>query len=70
MRNSATGPGALTDDGCAVEVYRRLRPAGEPEIIHAEIPAGATIRNLSIGLRPVLAKTLCAVTLRFHRMVG
>jgi len=27
-------------------------------------------RNLSSGLRPVLAKTLCAVTLRFHRTVG
>jgi len=28
------------------------------------------LRNLSSGLRPVLAKTLCAVTLRFHRTVG
>lgn len=49
MHNQASGPGAITDDGCAVELYRRLKSDGEPEIIHAAIPAGATILELGAG---------------------
>jgi SAM-dependent methyltransferase len=28
-----TGPGAITPDGCAVELYRRMDARGEPEIV-------------------------------------
>jgi SAM-dependent methyltransferase len=43
------GPGELTADGCSVEVYRALPPAGEPELIHAAIPAGARVLDLGCG---------------------
>ncbi len=49
MRNTATGPGSITEDGCAVDIYRRLAAAGEPEIIHGAIPPGATILELGAG---------------------
>jgi len=35
--------GAFTADGCSVEVYRLLPPGDEPEIVHAAVPAGASI---------------------------
>ena len=44
-----TGPGVITPDGCAVELYRLLPPMGEPEIVHAAIPAGAAILELGAG---------------------
>jgi hypothetical protein len=44
-----TGPGTITPDGCAVEYYALLEPSGEPERIHAAIPAGATILELGAG---------------------
>jgi SAM-dependent methyltransferase len=44
-----TGPGVITPDGCAVELYRMLPPMGEPEIVHAAIPAGAGILELGAG---------------------
>lgn len=44
-----TGPGVITPDGCAVEFYRLLPPMGEPEIVHAAIPAGADILELGAG---------------------
>jgi SAM-dependent methyltransferase len=44
-----SGPGALTPDGCAVEFYAALPPAGEPEIVHAAIPQGASILELGAG---------------------
>lgn len=43
------GPGAITDDGCAVELYRRLPVGAEPEIVHAAVPPGATILELGAG---------------------
>jgi SAM-dependent methyltransferase len=39
----------ITADGCSVEVYRLLPPAGEPEIVHAAAPAGASILELGCG---------------------
>jgi SAM-dependent methyltransferase len=43
------GPGAITPDGCAVELYALLPPMGEPEIVHAAVPAGASILELGAG---------------------
>ncbi|TNC26150.1 class I SAM-dependent methyltransferase [Amycolatopsis alkalitolerans] len=38
-----------TADGSPVEVYRLLPPAGEAEIVHAAIPAGAAVLDLGCG---------------------
>jgi len=48
MRNGA-GPGVITPDGCSVDLYALLPPMGEPEIVHAAIPAGASILELGAG---------------------
>lgn len=44
-----TGPGAITADGCAVAVYRKLPPMGEAEIVHAAVPPGAEVLDLGCG---------------------
>lgn len=43
------GPGTITPDGCAVELYRRIPARGEPEIILAAVPAGSTVLELGSG---------------------
>jgi SAM-dependent methyltransferase len=54
-----TGPGEITNDGCAVDFYALLPALGEPEIVHAAVPPGATILELGCGagrvLRPLAA---------------
>ncbi|WP_329247618.1 class I SAM-dependent methyltransferase [Streptomyces sp. NBC_01478] len=45
-----TGPGAITPDGCAVELYSRLSVGAEPDIITAAVPAGARILELGSGV--------------------
>jgi SAM-dependent methyltransferase len=45
-----TGPGAITPDGCAVELYSRLTVGDEPDIISAAVPAGAHILELGSGV--------------------
>ncbi|WP_440557175.1 class I SAM-dependent methyltransferase [Streptomyces sp. SCPE 10] len=45
-----TGRGAITPDGCAVEVYSRLPAGPEPDIIAAAVPAGAHILELGSGV--------------------
>jgi SAM-dependent methyltransferase len=45
-----TGPGAITPDGCAVDLYARLPVREEPEIIAAAVPAGASILELGSGV--------------------
>ncbi|MFB7619924.1 class I SAM-dependent methyltransferase [Kitasatospora sp. NPDC056181] len=45
-----TGPGAITPDGCAVEMYSRLPATGEPEVIEKAVPAGASILELGCGV--------------------
>ncbi|WP_427923115.1 class I SAM-dependent methyltransferase [Streptomyces sp. cg40] len=45
-----TGPGAITPDGCAVEMYSRLPVGAEPDIIAAAVPAGARILELGSGV--------------------
>ncbi|MCF2527709.1 class I SAM-dependent methyltransferase [Yinghuangia soli] len=57
--HTGSGPGAITPDGCAVEFYSRLPPMGEPEIVHAAVPPGASVLELGCGtgriLRPLAA---------------
>jgi len=48
--HEGTGPGAITPDGCAVELYARLPIKDEPEIITAAVPAGAHILELGGGV--------------------
>ncbi|MFF5441595.1 class I SAM-dependent methyltransferase [Streptomyces achromogenes] len=45
-----TGPGAITPDGCAVELYARLPVGDEPDVIAAAVPAGAHILELGSGV--------------------
>lgn len=45
-----TGPGAITPDGCAVELYERLPPGDEPDIIQRAVPARARILELGSGV--------------------
>ncbi|MDQ0580345.1 class I SAM-dependent methyltransferase [Streptomyces rishiriensis] len=45
-----TGPGAITPDGCAVELYSRLPVGNEPEVIAAAVPAAAHILELGSGV--------------------
>src|SRR3979411_574152 len=44
-----TGPGGVTPDGRAVDFYARMTAMGEPEIVHAAIPAGVSILELGCG---------------------
>jgi SAM-dependent methyltransferase len=46
---SGTGPGTITPDGCAVDLYALLEPTGEPEIVHAAVPARGSILELGAG---------------------
>ncbi|CCB77682.1 MULTISPECIES: class I SAM-dependent methyltransferase [Streptomycetaceae] len=45
-----TGPGAITRDGCAVELYSRLPVRGEPDVIAAAVPPGSRILELGCGV--------------------
>ncbi|MER5432792.1 class I SAM-dependent methyltransferase [Streptomyces sp. NPDC002588] len=45
-----TGPGVITPDGSAVEVYSRLAVGKEPDIISAAVPEGAHILELGSGV--------------------
>ncbi|MBD9725600.1 class I SAM-dependent methyltransferase [Streptomyces caniscabiei] len=45
-----TGAGAITPDGCAVELYARLPVGDEPEVIASVVPAGARILELGCGV--------------------
>ena len=59
IRNSGTGPGPRTLDGCSVAFWQQLKPHGEPEIIAAVVPTGGTILELGAGVgritHPLLA---------------
>ncbi|MEU6845108.1 class I SAM-dependent methyltransferase [Streptomyces sp. NPDC046716] len=45
-----TGPGAITPDGCAVELYSRLPVEDEPDIVAGAVPAGARVLELGCGV--------------------
>jgi SAM-dependent methyltransferase len=49
-----TGPGEITPDGCAVEFYALLPAMGEAPIVHAAVPAGASILELGCGTGRIL----------------
>lgn len=63
--SSGTGPGAITPDGCAVELYAMVPPRGEPEIIGAVAPPNASILELGAGAgrvtHPLIALGHCVV---------
>jgi SAM-dependent methyltransferase len=46
---TGTGPGPITPDGCAVDLYLLLQPRGEAELIHAAVHEGASILELGCG---------------------
>ncbi|MDI3387330.1 methyltransferase domain-containing protein [Streptomyces sp. B-S-A8] len=46
---SGTGPGAITPDGCAVELYARLKASAEPDVIEGAVPPGARLLELGCG---------------------
>jgi SAM-dependent methyltransferase len=48
-RSHGTGPGVITPDGCAVDLYARLPDFGEPAIVHAAAGPGASILELGCG---------------------
>jgi SAM-dependent methyltransferase len=44
-----TGPGDITPDGCAVEIYTRLPVGTEPDVIAAAVPPPASLLELGSG---------------------
>jgi SAM-dependent methyltransferase len=52
--NVGTGPGEITPDGCAVDFYALLPPMGEAAVVHAAVPAGASILELGCGTGRIL----------------
>jgi SAM-dependent methyltransferase len=63
---TGSGPGTITPDGCAVELYARLPAMGEPEIVHAAVPAGASVIEFGCGTGRI-AGPLARLG---HRVVG
>jgi SAM-dependent methyltransferase len=47
---SGTGPGPITPDGCAVELYERLTVGDEPEVIARFTPGRGSILELGCGV--------------------
>jgi SAM-dependent methyltransferase len=45
-----TGPGVITADGCAVELYALLPAIGEPELVHGRLAEGASVLDLGAGV--------------------
>jgi len=50
MGYDGTGPGDITPDGCAVELYLRLPVENEPKVIAAAAPPPATLLELGCGV--------------------
>jgi SAM-dependent methyltransferase len=48
-QNIGTGPGVITPDGCAVELYARLSAGREPGVVHEAAGDGARILELGCG---------------------
>lgn len=45
-----TGPGPITADGCAVELYSLLPATGEPELVHRRLAEGTSVLDLGAGV--------------------
>jgi SAM-dependent methyltransferase len=54
--NAGAGPGPITPDGCAVDLYALLPPGGEAEIAHEAIPAGSGVLELGCGTGRILRR--------------
>ncbi|MEV4539301.1 class I SAM-dependent methyltransferase [Asanoa sp. NPDC049518] len=54
--NAGAGPGPITPDGCAVDLYALLPPGGEAEIAHEAIPAGSAVLELGCGTGRILRR--------------
>ncbi|MEV8550458.1 class I SAM-dependent methyltransferase [Streptomyces glaucescens] len=58
--HQGTGPGAITPDGCAVELYARLPAGPEPDVIASAVPVGGSVLELGSGVgrmtHPLLAR--------------
>ncbi|MFI6706620.1 class I SAM-dependent methyltransferase [Nonomuraea sp. NPDC050478] len=48
--NSGTGSGAITPDGSSVEVYKRIKPREEPDVVAGQVPAGGSVLDLGAGV--------------------
>jgi SAM-dependent methyltransferase len=48
--HQGAGPGAITPDGCAVELYSRLPVGNEPDIVARVVSPGAHILELGCGV--------------------
>lgn len=46
---SGHGPGAQTEDGCSVELYRRLADAGESDLLAPHLQPGHSLLELGCG---------------------
>jgi hypothetical protein len=55
-----TGPGAITEDGCAVDFSALLPTFGEPEIVHAAAGEGASILELGCGTGFLTLRAECS----------
>jgi SAM-dependent methyltransferase len=47
---SGTGPGPITPDGCAVELYERIPLGNEVDVVQGAVRAGARILELGCGV--------------------
>jgi len=56
--NKGTGPGAITPDGSAVDLYAMLPAGQDPQRIHAAVPDGASILELGAGTGRVTKELL------------
>lgn len=48
--HAGTGPGPITPDGCAVELWARLPVFHEPDVVAAQVPPGGGILELGCGV--------------------
>src|SRR6186713_67753 len=48
--HDGSGPGDITPDGCAVDLYLRLPVDDEPDVIAAAAPPPATLLELGCGV--------------------
>jgi SAM-dependent methyltransferase len=53
-RPIGTGPGEITEDGCAVDFYALLPSFGEPVIVHAAVGEGTRVLELGCGTGRIL----------------
>ncbi|HST01570.1 MAG TPA: class I SAM-dependent methyltransferase, partial [Usitatibacter sp.] len=59
-RTRGEGPGVITQDGCAVEVYLNTPYRGELDLLSAHLPAACSVLDLGCGTgrltRPLLER--------------